>query len=314
MTNSTKELLALIVSAIAGALIISLTCWPDVEPLTQPSFEGARAGSLENTDPSCNPTNLAKLKLNLKAERAEFCAQAEQHRLDTNDLIQQTRAADAAVAQVKLAGQATWLSFVQTLGGFLTLVAAGAAAWYARQAADAAKKTYDHQKESSAHVDRPWLCLDVTVCEDLELVGNETYFKVDVQVHNIGTRPAHRVTTWIEIYQGVSMDLLDQARARVEAAIEQMQLRARPDVRTVLPNRSIVVRAPQELTLAPRMKVRAIAYTKYELPSGDEAYTWEAFEYEVADATGARRPIRSNDALIPKDDMRVRRVGLTHSE
>ncbi len=72
--------------------------------------------------------------------RAEACDQVrEQHRLDANDLIQQRRAADAAEASARFAFQQTWIALWGITLGLFTLLAAGLAAFFAREAANANK-------------------------------------------------------------------------------------------------------------------------------------------------------------------------------
>lgn len=316
MKNSTKEGLLITVVALIGIVAIWNVFSPKATSLPIRNFEDARQGALSPTPLNCQPIAIAKMKGDAAAEQIVECAkQAEQHRLDTNDLIQQTRAADAAAAQVDLSVQAIWLSFIQTLAGFMTLVAACAAALYARGAAAAAKDTYELDKAVSAHVDRPWLCLNVTVCTDLKLVDQKTTtFKVDVYVENIGASPAHDVTAWIEMYRGTKIDTLDEVKSQVENVIENIRMRAKSDLRTILPKRSIAIRAPQSLEIGFRFRARAIAYVKYKLPNGEEVFSWEVFEYEYQGQDGKFVPIVDNLVAMDHNKMRARPVGLTHSE
>lgn len=316
MKNSTKEGLAITIAALIGVVVIGSAFYPKATSLPIRKFEDARHGAVSQAPLDCQSSAIAKMKSDAAAEQFIECAkQAEQHRLDTNDLIQQTRAADAAAAQVDLSVQAIWLSFIQTLAVFMTLVAAIAAALYARRAAAAAKNTYELDKTVSAHVDRPWLCLNVTVCSDLKLVDQKTTtFKVDVHVENIGARPAHDVTTWVEMYRGTKIDTLDEVKSRVEKGVENIRTRAKSDLRTILPNRSIIIRAPQSLEIGFRYRARAIAYVKYKLPKGEEAFSWEVFEYEYQGEDGKFVPIVTNLVAVDHNKMRARPVGLTHSE
>lgn len=309
-----KEGLGLIGFAAIGVTAISAQYAPGDVHLPIRAFEDARGGAADYRPIDCLPTPAAT-GTRSRQEQAIKCAETgEQHRLATNDLIQQTRAADAAAAQTTLAAQSVRLSFVQTLAAFLTLVAAAAAALYARRAATAAKDTFDLDKAVSANVDRPWLSLSITIASDLALVdGKKTTFKVDVNVENIGNQPALNVTTWVEMYRGTKSDNLEEAKLKVEEIVAGMRSRAKLDYRTILPRRQIMVRAPQELEIGFRYRARALAYVKYTVPSGQEVFSWEVFEYEYRDAGGRFVPIISSLAAVKQDDLRARPIGLTHS-
>ena len=84
----------------------------------------------------CQPTIIAALPDRERFRRAQTCNEAkEQHRLQANDLIQQRRAADAADESAVYAYQQTRIAAWGTALGFVTMVAAIAAAFYARMAA-----------------------------------------------------------------------------------------------------------------------------------------------------------------------------------
>lgn len=79
--------------------------------------------------------------------------------MDANDLIQQTRAADAARAQVEIASQGLWTTWFQTIGGLITLAAAIGAAAYARDAAKHGKTSAEAAMAIVSN-DRAWLCFE----------------------------------------------------------------------------------------------------------------------------------------------------------
>jgi hypothetical protein len=118
--------------------------WPQIPVLHSYSYSDPRNENYQPGGKDCDP---AKLTVASKATRKrDACAKdAEEYRQNSDDLIQQTRAADAAQAQADIASQSLWLTLFQTLGGFLTLFAAGAAAWFAR---DAANHTKDSVSET----------------------------------------------------------------------------------------------------------------------------------------------------------------------
>lgn len=86
-----------------------------------------------------------------RAKKSDECAQkVEAYRQQANDLIQQTRAADAAQAQADIASQQLWAGWFQTLGGYLTLAAAVGAAYYAKKAAEETKRAAEIAKKNLA--------------------------------------------------------------------------------------------------------------------------------------------------------------------
>ncbi|MES2057075.1 MAG: hypothetical protein V4564_14160 [Pseudomonadota bacterium] len=119
-------------------------------------YENARNSNYSAGGTACDPKALSTLGDRARTlGQADTCAkEAEDHRLQTNDLIQQTRAADAAEAQAKLAYQAGWNALFQTVGGFLTLCAAVAAAIYARDAANQTKRGADAAERAITETQR----------------------------------------------------------------------------------------------------------------------------------------------------------------
>lgn len=141
-----------VIAAFSMALIgfggVAYVTWPRQARLPAYTYENARLSEPRSTRCAVRqPRNSP----DADRERQACADKAEQYRLQTNDLIQQTRAANAAEAQTNLAAQAAWTAFFQTLGGLLTLAAAIAAAIYARVAAQetrngaaAARDTLDY--------------------------------------------------------------------------------------------------------------------------------------------------------------------------
>ena len=127
--------------------IIAAALWVGLQP-RQPDLPTYQYGERKSADyqaggTSCDPRALASIRDSGKAatERKRCADAAEEHRLKSEDLVQQARAADAAQAQAwtnyDLARMALW----GTIGGFLTLIAASLAAYFAREAAKATRDT-----------------------------------------------------------------------------------------------------------------------------------------------------------------------------
>lgn len=132
------------------ATFIGVWTWPIPPQLAAYGEENPRSGEYRPGGHECEPAALAAVRnVGERASKADACQkEAEQYRLNTNDLIQQTRAANAAQAQANIAAQGLWTGWLQTLGGFLTLTAAVAAAIYARDAAKESKRSADEAESS----------------------------------------------------------------------------------------------------------------------------------------------------------------------
>jgi hypothetical protein len=84
----------------------------------------------------CEPKNINSLPKKKRTEQTISCQRdAEQHRLDSNDLVQQRRSADAADAMTIFSYQQTRIAAWGLSLGFITMFAAIFAAFYAREAA-----------------------------------------------------------------------------------------------------------------------------------------------------------------------------------
>lgn len=132
-----RGLILTVVIAVLGTTAIAIFCYPAPTLLDDLQYEDARRSQYYAGGEACQPSAIEAIRdWGERLRKREACAkEAEDYRLQTNDLIQQTRAASAAEAQASIAAQGLWLAFLQTIGGYLTLVAAGAAAIYARAAA-----------------------------------------------------------------------------------------------------------------------------------------------------------------------------------
>jgi len=128
-----------------GSFAIWAVGAPNLSTLSVYSYKNPENSEYLTGSEACQPKRSSAIRDGRKAERQrDACTkEADDYRLAKNDLIQQTRAANAAEAQANLAAQAVWLSFLQTIGGFLTLVAAAAAALYARVAATETRRSAD---------------------------------------------------------------------------------------------------------------------------------------------------------------------------
>lgn len=155
----------LLLAAIAGLLGAANWLWVGLQP-REPNiapYEAlkAQAGDYQPGGSECSPAEIRRFPPDREgARKRDSCAdQAERHRLEQNDLVQQTRSADAAEEVVRLTYNQSLILLAGTIVGGLTLVAAVAAAWYARHAAQAARaqieladKTAQRQLRAYVHV------------------------------------------------------------------------------------------------------------------------------------------------------------------
>lgn len=194
-------LIAAAILALGGSLAIGIYGAPKPSALPQYNFESARSPSYFPGGEGCRPQVIANISgVEQRAQRRERCTEAaEAERLSTNDLIQQTRAADAAQAQATLGLQGLRLSFLQTIGGFLTLIAAAAAAAYAREAARETRRGADAAhadlalSRNMAHVQlRAYVDLDHVDFEQLDTEDDDgrVKYKITLLFKNYGQTPA----------------------------------------------------------------------------------------------------------------------------
>jgi len=136
--------------------------------------------------PECDPARLRTLPDGDAPDERKRCEEAaEEHRLKSDDLVQQTRAADAAGVIVGLTYRQTVLLFVGLLLGLLTLGAALYAAWYAKRAAEAAEKGLTNAR----HTARPYFASEL---ESFVKEGEEPgKYRARVLIRNTGNTPAH---------------------------------------------------------------------------------------------------------------------------
>jgi hypothetical protein len=137
LTQAWRGVLAFVVVALSLTVL-----WVGLKP-GEPNlpryqgFERQEAGHRPGGS-GCDPSRLARLTIPSReaANERDRCTEAaEEYRLKANDLIQQTRSAEAAEAIVGLTYGQSSMAHVGLILGFVTTVAAIAAAIYARQAA-----------------------------------------------------------------------------------------------------------------------------------------------------------------------------------
>lgn len=201
-----------IVTAVV-CLAISVAVWFGLSPqkpeLPPHPDNKAQAADYRAGGGNCSPQVLAGLTGKPKASETDRCAEAaEQHRLQANDLIQQTRAADAAQSGARTAYDATRIALAGLVAGILTLIAAMAAAYYARRA-------FVHSSESFSLASRPFVFLEELKIKAME--GDGVY-ELSAQFRNCGTTPA------INFDSSITYQLLAPGENPVEPSPEFIRL------------------------------------------------------------------------------------------
>lgn len=169
----------------------------------------------------------------LTSQQIRECEQqGEQYRLQFKDLVQQTRAANAAEAQAQLSFEVAHMVLIGTVGGFLTLFAVFAAAVFARDAAKAAEESLKHATRTSEYELRPWLQLEIE--PGLFWLDDEHAFaEYTLILTNLGKMPARGVFTDSRIFNSGSET--DEIRRYFTSLLTP----GREGARTILPRGEI---------------------------------------------------------------------------
>lgn len=242
-------------------------------------------------------------------ERSECEKEGELYRLQFSDLVQQTRAANAAEAQAVLSFEVARMVLLGTIAGVFTLFAAIAAAVYARDAAEAAKAHLRHATKTSEDELRPWLQLEIEPGL-FRLTDEHAFARYTLALTNLGGLPARGVFTDSRIFNSGSetADIKRYFETRLKAGQE--------GARTILPKGEVrlqrVARREREEVLVtetdgetqvhPILAVQAV----YEWGDGRKGRTCQT--YEILRQGGDLRPIPVN----PNGETR-RRFDVNHT-
>ena len=153
---------------VVAAAILTFVLYPKVPQLTGNTDYREQVSDYRPGGLNCQKTGKIDTRI------ANFCKEeAENHRIQENELLQQERSATAAeAAAIAVFEQTRINAFALTLG-FITMIAAIAAAYFAREAArhtsgaaqeakrsaDAAEQTLTHTKSANQTTIRPWIAI-----------------------------------------------------------------------------------------------------------------------------------------------------------
>lgn len=187
-------------TAIIAAGILYALLAPERPPLSRGEFQDAGYAEYRPGGSRCDPARLRALEGQQAIVERDRCQEtAEEYRLKSEDLLQQTRSAEAAEAVAELTYGQSQLMAAGTAIGFLTLVAAMFAVLYARDAAREARRGSNAAEGQLAQATRimaaelrPYLFIDRI---EMERDSREPYsiYKATIFFKNYGKIPARLI-------------------------------------------------------------------------------------------------------------------------
>lgn len=251
--SKASTLTVTIVAAIAaGSIFLGVSLKPGQPNLTRyRGFEKQQPG-YQPGGTGCDPSRLERLPIPSReaADERDRCFEAgEDYRLKANDLIQQTRSADAAEVIVGLTYQQALIAVAGLIMGFLTMVAAIAAAYYARRAAmetqrgadaaDAAARAATRANERSQELfiadQRPWVHVDIIVDRPIIWNPEGCDFIPTFVLENVGKTPALNVDVFMKV---LSMEVSMSPKEEQAAFAEEETREASGVVRPIFAGKS----------------------------------------------------------------------------
>jgi hypothetical protein len=188
--------------AFVGYLAISGILWVNLRPAppSVPAYQHllARNSTYYPGGVACRPTQSTARAGGRKSRiDSDFCKEAsEQYRLQTGNLLQQTRIADASWASADLSYRQTAIALTSAIVGLFTLLAAVIAALYAKRAAEAAEQSIKHGLDTSRSELRAYLMSDSeAIFRDAE---NSRKFTGQITLKNTGATPATQMMVFLE--------------------------------------------------------------------------------------------------------------------
>jgi hypothetical protein len=176
-------------AALALALIFGWFLQPEQPKLAGDGGYQEQSASYRAGGSSCEPAKIRALAPALRQAKADACAEGqEQHREAANNFIENRRAAIAAEASAAYTATQARIEAWGAAIGLLTLVAAVAAAFFAKRAAE-----HTEAGAEAAHdANRPWLEVEAKAGE--VWIGENTFdCDVSLTIVNRGKSPAINV-------------------------------------------------------------------------------------------------------------------------
>lgn len=301
-----------IVTAITA--LVGVWTWPKQPILVSYGEEHPINDQYRPGGKACEAESLAAIQDDRERTRqAEACQkEAETYRQSTNDLVQQTRAADSAQVQVNIASQQLWTEWLQTLGGLLTLAAAVGAAIWARDAARQTEQANEIARARQAVEMRPWITLDAA--PDAYLLFDE-YGKVSTDIKvimtNVGAVTAKNVVCWASMYLGAGIDVRDKHLAAITGQVKRSRSNPYFHKRVIAPSQTVCFEPDVHSDAAEGDIYRIIAYVEYDYAGSDDTCSsWACFDLYRKCETQGRKLIRKAEGNLPLGEMVITATGI----
>ncbi len=302
-----------------AVLPVGYALQPEQPQLTGDSGYQEQAASYRAGGAQCEPSAIARLAARKRADKAGACEQAEeQHREAANNLIEARRSASAADASAIATYQQARIAAWATALGLATLLAAIAAAWFAKRAADETMRSANIAEDNAqdtiralaiaarnadtaqAHVDvatrtaerqlRAYVYLDNARVTDVGPVSKGRELEFFFEFKNYGSTPATNVT----LFAGYSFD---------EIPLTLMPVFQNPtkcfDIPPtgVLQNKQKIPFAVSALQKISEMKHAVYVYARVVYTTYDLERTTQIFIYSYGDDIGRQqmRPYPDNN-------------------
>ena len=209
--------IAAILASLFAAALLGWLLQPAKPKLRGDEGYQALPASYGGYHPECRPEALVIMRRRERERQAALCADGEERRREAaGSLLEYRRQADAANESVKLIWKQTGIAAWELIIGSLTLFAAAAAAWYAKQASESARRALDHAKNVSGLQLRPNVHI-----ETVDLVEGSGSSKVTFGIRNSGTVLARdlRVTGGWGYREDVNLVPLNLSKCRAPKQI-----------------------------------------------------------------------------------------------
>lgn len=161
--RSHRLLVGLTLAGLAWCIATAVTLWPTAPQLSTYEQPQGNGRNYKPGGTSCEPAAISALRPAERQGKRDACAkEAEEHRQVEADLVQQSRAADAAQASAWLTHNQSIILLYGMIFGGATLLAAIAAATFARDAASHAGTGAATAKRALEGLERPFLYLTLS--------------------------------------------------------------------------------------------------------------------------------------------------------
>jgi hypothetical protein len=223
-----------VIAALVGIAAIIAAARVTLEP-GQPDIAVGENLQHENTKyrpggPQCDPQWLAQIAgIEANGIRQACAEAAEEHRLKANDLIQQTRSANAANEQARIARVGAFFGILTFIAAVVAASFAGFAAFETRIAARAAlgaeaatRDANDISRQAYLADNRPWLSMDTDI-SILRISDDEADAAGTVTIRNHGSTPA--ILADLDCHLLIGQPLYEELGEHVEMLATLIRLR-----------------------------------------------------------------------------------------